>query len=201
MSIKAISTKFIFILCLFLSSTPIIAQPAVLDAKSVSLIQNQEGKDAPPDQPNMKTEEVASWLILVLKNINTYNYEDYQSKFQLAENFFTAKGWSKYMDDVKMSHNLDAVIERKMQVTATQVNQPNLIAEGTSPRVFPWLSPGVYYWTFEVRITNTYQVPPYDNENTYSMNLLCTVVVYRQPLAKNANGLGIESLQMKFLSE
>lgn len=167
----------IIIICVMLSS--------IILFSSASL-----GAPENPEQSNMKTEDVIAWATEAIEATFTYNFDDYQSRLQNAEKYYTASAWSAYMKALDLSQNTKALVERKQKVIAkvmtTGTDKPKLISEG--------LSGGAYTWKLEVPIKITYQMPPYNESNDSSSAQIVTITIQRQSLHQGYKGLAITDL-------
>jgi intracellular multiplication protein IcmL len=140
----------------------------------------------PIAQPNLTEAEVSEWAEQAVRAVYSYDYVNYRSQFQRAQQYFTNYGWTKYMNALIASNNVLALTQRKMVVMADVVSEPTLLTEG--------LLGGAYAWKFSMPILVTYWLPPYNDQNKFTNPLTVTVLVQRQSPLKGDHGLGIVQL-------
>lgn len=145
-------------------------------------------KIVPVDQPNMSTDDAAAWAVEAVQKAYSYDYVNYRSQLQSAEKYFTAYGWSKYVQALAFSGNLLALTERKQIVISQVVDKPKVLAEG--------ILNGSYAYKFQIPLLVTYWLPPYDDkpENRFSNAINVNVIVQRQNVLQGYQGLGIVQL-------
>lgn len=141
------------------------------------------------EQPTMSTQAVEEWTIEALVAATSYNYHNYESQLKIARKYFTADGWSGYMSDLSKSKNIEAITNRQMKITTKVTGQPKIVSDG--------LLSGSYTWIFDIPISITYHMPPYDEKSSFSNVYTAVVTVQRQPLQTSNNGLGIVELKIK----
>ena len=141
----------------------------------------------PTSQPNMTHDEISAWVVEAVQAAYSFDYMNYRAELQGSEKYFTNYGWSKYMDALKASNNLTAVIQRQWIGFAKVVDQPKLVVEG--------MLGGAYAWKFQVSILVSYLRPPqYDADSMRVDPLELTVLVQRQPVLQSYKGVGIVQL-------
>jgi intracellular multiplication protein IcmL len=137
----------------------------------------------PVNLPNMTNDEVISWVQDAVQTVNSYDFVNYRSQLQSAQNYFTSYGWEQFKQALKSSNNLNALINRKMIIQAQISGPPQIVTEG--------LLKGSYAWKISLPVLVTYRYPPYDGKSQYSNALTISVIVVRQDLLQSYKGLGI----------
>lgn len=139
----------------------------------------------PLSQPNMSTADVMAWTAEAVQAAYSYDYVNYGSELQASQKYFTTYGWTQFIRALTASNNLLAVKQRKMVVSASITGTPTILAQG--------ILAGKYAWKFQMPVTVTYLMPPYDNSEdaTFTNNLMLTVIVQRQSALQSYKGLGV----------
>lgn len=133
----------------------------------------------PLNEPNSSDAVVLQWANLATIAAYSYNFVNYRTELQAASEFFTAEGWSTFLDALQESNNLKAVISKKLVVTAVATRAPVILQKGV-------LS-GRYSWRIQVPILVTYQ-----SASEFSQqNLVVTMLVTRISTLNNPKGIGI----------
>ncbi len=133
----------------------------------------------PLNEPNSSDGVILQWANLATVAAYSYNFVTYRTELQSASDFFTAEGWSTFLDALKESNNLEAVISKKLVVTAVATRAPVILQKGV-------LS-GRYSWRIQIPILVTYQ-----SASEFSQqNLVVTMLVTRISTLNNPKGVGI----------
>jgi intracellular multiplication protein IcmL len=133
----------------------------------------------PLNEPNSSDGVILQWANLATVAAYSYNFVNYRNELQSASEFFTAEGWSTFLDALKESNNLEAVISKKLVVTAVATRAPVILQKGV-------LS-GRYSWRIQIPILVTYQ-----SASEFSQqNLVVTMLVTRISTLNNPKGVGI----------
>lgn len=141
------------------------------DGKIVPLI--------PLNQPNVSDYALLQWANTAIIAVNTYDFYNYRDELQRASDYFTPEGWQAYLKELQQSGNLDAVIDKKLIVTAVATRAPIISQQG--------LIDGVYTWVVKAPILITYKSANQYNQQT----LLVTLLIKRISTLTNPNGIGI----------
>lgn len=137
----------------------------------------------PLDKPNMTNDEIINWVTKAVEAVYSYDYLNNAAQLQSAQKYFTNYGWSEAMKSLTASNNLVGVINRKLIGIAKVVEKPKILKQG--------LIKGVMAWQLEVPLLVTYQAPPYDEKSKFTVPLILTLIVQRQPVLQSESGLGI----------
>ncbi len=133
----------------------------------------------PLNQPNLSTSALLQWSNTAAIAAYTYNFVNYRQALQEASEYFTPDGWAAFMDALKNSNNLDAVIAKKLIVSAVATGAPVILAQG--------LMEGRYSWKIQMPMLITYQ-----SASEYSQqSVVVTLLIVRIPTLTSARGIGI----------
>lgn len=144
-------------------------------------------QEVPLSQPNMPVDDVTAWTIEAVQAANSYDFVNYRAELQEAQKYFTNNGWSRFIQGLNRSKNLDGVIKRKLIGVAKVIGSPTLVEMGL-------LSNGIYAYKYVMYVLVTYMRPPYDNNTNFQNPLQVTVVVGRQSVLLSYKGLGITQM-------
>lgn len=141
------------------------------DGKLVPLI--------PLNMPNVSQAALLQWANTAVVSVNSYDFFNYRDQLQKASEYFTPDGWQAYLNELKSSRNLNAVIEKKLVVSAVATRAPNIVRSGVID--------GTYAWTVQMPILVTYQ-----SASEYSQqSLIVTLLIKHISTLTNPNGIGI----------
>lgn len=135
----------------------------------------------PLDEPNMSDQAILSWANIAATSVHTYDYVNYRQQLQAASQYFTTEGWQAFMNALQSSNNLDAVIAKKLVVSAVATGTPVKLQEG--------IIDGRYGWRVQIPLAVTYQ----SASETSVQNNIATILIVRIPTLTNPQGIGIAS--------
>jgi intracellular multiplication protein IcmL len=135
----------------------------------------------PLDQPNMPPSTLLQWANSAAIAAYTYNFVNYRQELQAASEFFTTDGWTEFTNALKASNNLNAVIDKKLVVSAVATGAPVILDQG--------IIDGIYTWRVQMPMLVTYQ----SASQTARQNVLVTMVIQRISTLNSARGIGISS--------
>jgi intracellular multiplication protein IcmL len=135
----------------------------------------------PLDQPNMPPSTLLQWSNSAAIAAYTYNFVNYRQELQAASEFFTPDGWTEFTNALKASNNLNAVIDKKLVVSAVATGAPVILDQG--------IIDGIYTWRVQMPMLVTYQ----SASQTARQNVLVTMVIQRISTLNSARGIGISS--------
>lgn len=129
--------------------------------------------------------EVIAWITEAVEAANSFDFVNYRTQLQTAQNYFVDSAWQDYMKALTLSLNLRTVIERK-EVWVSQLSQPPLVTrEGVVG--------GAYAWRYDVYVQESRLKPPqYKDIPRYFYKI--SVVVQRKPLLQSYKGLALLSM-------
>lgn len=133
----------------------------------------------PLDQPNQSDSSVLQWANLAAIASFTYNFVNYRQELQAASEFFTAPGWTQFLNALQASNNLDAVKAKKLIVSAVATRAPVILQKGPLN--------GRYSWRIQMPVLITYQSA---SQFTQQSNVV-TMLVKRIPTLNSPRGIGI----------
>jgi intracellular multiplication protein IcmL len=135
----------------------------------------------PLDQPNMPPSTLLQWANAAAIAAYTYNFVNYRQELQSASEFFTPEGWTQFMNALRASNNLNAVIDKKLVVSAVATGAPVVLDQGVVN--------GTYTWTIQMPMLVTYQ----SASNIATQNITIKMIVQRISTLNSARGIGISS--------
>lgn len=133
----------------------------------------------PLNEPNQSDSAVLQWANQAAIAAFTYNFVNYRDELQSSSGFFTADGWSQFLNALQQSNNLDAVKAKKLIVSAVATRAPIILQKG--------LLNGVYSWRVQMPILVTYQ-----SASEFSQqNNVVTMLITRVSTLNSPRGIGI----------
>jgi len=135
----------------------------------------------PLDQPNMPPSTLLQWANSAAIAAYTYNFVNYRQELQAASEFFTPDGWTEFTNALKVSNNLNAVIQKKLVVSAVATGAPVVLDQGNID--------GTYTWRVQMPMLVTYQ----SASQTARQPVVVTMVIQRISTLNSARGIGISS--------
>lgn len=135
----------------------------------------------PLDQPVVNPSELLQWASQAATAVNTYNFIDYRAAFQKAQSYFTADGWRNFENALRSSRNLEAVLEKKLVVSAVATGAPVIVDQGVINNR--------YAWKVQVPLLVSYQSA---SDNT-QQSVVVTMVISRVPTLNTPRGIAIAS--------
>jgi len=141
------------------------------DGKLVPLI--------PLRMPNISQAYLMQWVNTAVVAVNTYDFVNYRDQLQKASDYFTQEGWAAYLESLKASRNLNAVVEKKLVVSAFAKRSPVIVRSG--------ILDGIFTWTIQIPITVVYQSANASSQQ----DLVVALTIKRISTLTNPNGIGI----------
>lgn len=133
----------------------------------------------PLDLPNQSDSAVLQWANQAAIAAFTYNFVNYREELQASSGFFTADGWTQFLNALQQSNNLDAVKAKKLIVSAVATRAPIILQKG--------LLNGAYSWRVQMPILVTYQ-----SASEFSQqNNVVTMLITRVSTLNSPRGIGI----------
>lgn len=133
----------------------------------------------PLSQPNTSPSALLQWANTAAIAAYSYNFVNYRQELQAASEFFTPDGWQEFLGAIKETRNLEAVIEKKLIVSAVATGAPIILQEG--------LLNDVYTWRVQMPMLITYQSASQYSQQAVTVTMLIT----RVSTLYNARGIGI----------
>lgn len=133
----------------------------------------------PLNEPNQSDSAVLQWANQAAIASFTYNFVNFRDELQASSGFFTAEGWTQFLNALQQSNNLDAVKAKKLIVSAVATRAPIILQKG--------LLNGVYSWRIQMPILVTYQSA---SEFSQQNNVVTMLITRVSPL-NSPRGIGI----------
>jgi len=135
----------------------------------------------PLDQPNMPPSTLLQWANSAAIAAYTYNFVNYRQELQSASEFFTPDGWRQFIGALEGSNNLNAVIEKKLVVSAVATGAPVILDQKSIN--------GTYTWIVQMPMLITYQ----SASATARQTVMVKMTIERISTLNSARGVGISS--------
>ncbi len=133
----------------------------------------------PLNVPNQSDSAVLQWANQAAIAAFTYNFVNYREELQASSGFFTAEGWSQFLNALQDSNNLDAVKAKKLIVSAVATRAPIILQKGILNNRFSW--------RVQMPILVTYQ-----SASEFSQqNNVVTMLITRVSTLNSPRGIGI----------
>lgn len=133
----------------------------------------------PLNEPNMTHPALLQWANMAAIAAYTYSFINYRQELQAASAYFTAEGWQNFITALKDSGNLDAVISKKLIVSAVAEGAPVIVQEGELN--------GRYTWRVQMPMLITYQSASQKSDQ----RVLVTMLITRVSPLNSVRGIGI----------
>ncbi|BBB15110.1 Dot/Icm secretion system protein IcmL [Candidatus Rickettsiella viridis] len=133
----------------------------------------------PFDRPNLNNSTVLEWANTAATAAYSYNFVNYREALQRAADYFTQEGRQMFFNAVKSSNNLQAVIAKKLIVSAVATGVPVVLEQGVML--------GRYTWKVQIPMLITFQSASQFSQQSVTVTML---IVRVSPLA-SPRGIGI----------
>jgi len=133
----------------------------------------------PLDQPNLSNAALLQWANTAAVAVFNYNFVNYRQALQDASETFTPDGWKLFMDALKSSNNLTAVIDKKLIVSAVATGAPVILEQGVLI--------DRYAWKVQLPMLVTYQSASQFTQQPVTV----TMLIVRISTLSSARGIGI----------
>lgn len=133
----------------------------------------------PLDQPNLSTSALLQWANTAAVAAYTYNFVNYREALQAASEYFTPDGWSSFLSALQGSNNLNALITKKLIVSAVATGAPVVLQQG--------LLSGTYAWKVQMPMLVTYQSASQFSQQSVTV----TMLIERISTLSSVHGIGI----------
>lgn len=131
------------------------------------------------NEPNQSDSAVLQWANQAAIAAFTYNFVNYRAELQASSGFFTAEGWTQFLNALQDSNNLEAVKAKKLIVSAVATRAPIILQKG--------MLNGRYAWRVQMPILVTYQSA---SEFTQQSSVV-TMLITRVSTLNSPRGIGI----------
>lgn len=89
-------------------------------------------------KPLYSNQYILKWSAEAVIKSFSYDYINYKTNLENTSNYFTSHGWDNFMKALKMSGNIDAVITRKLSISAVVTGNPTVIQQGIQTNEYEW---------------------------------------------------------------
>lgn len=138
----------------------------------------------PLNQPYLSTPDLLQWVANVVPKSFALDFNHYNDQLKQHTRYFTANGWSSFLNQLNIYANYNNVQAYKMFVTATPDAAPFILREGVLP------DSGKYGWWVQMPVNINYsgfKPPP-------SLTLTLQMLVVRVSTLNNLTGVGIDNV-------
>ena len=133
----------------------------------------------PLDEPNLSQGALLQWANVAAVAVFSYDFVNYRENLQDASEFFTPDGWQNFMNALQDNDNLNAVLTKKLVVSAVATAAPVILQEGVLQ--------GRYSWRVQMPMLVTYQ----SASQVTQQNLTVTMLITRISTLNSEKGIGI----------
>lgn len=133
----------------------------------------------PFDRPNLTNATILEWANTAATATYSYNFVNYRQALQQAADYFTTEGRQMFFNAVKSSNNLQAVIAKKLIVSAVATGVPVVLEQGVML--------GRYTWKVQIPMLITFQSASQFSQQSVTVTML---IVRVSPLV-SPRGIGI----------
>lgn len=144
----------------------------------------------PLNEAGLNDNQLLQWATEAAVNAYTFNYVNYRKALQDLRIYFTKDGYVNFLKALKDSNNLDAVINKKMIVSAKPTGSPAILRKGL---ITEGPDKGIYRWIVELPMEINFQ-----NETTpIRQSIILTMTIVRVPSLESPSGVGITSFVIR----
>lgn len=144
----------------------------------------------PLSMPGLNDNQLLQWATDAAVNSYTFNYVNYRKALQDLRTYFTKDGYLYFLKALKDSNNLDAVITKKMIVSAKPTGSPAILRQG---QITEGPDKGIYRWVVELPMEINFQ-----NETTpIRQSVILTMTIVRVSTLESPSGVGITSFVIR----
>jgi intracellular multiplication protein IcmL len=133
----------------------------------------------PFDQPNLSNAAVLEWANTAATAAYSYNFVNYRQALQQAADYFTPEGKQMFFNAIKSSNNLQAVIAKKLIVSAVATGVPVVLEQG--------LVAGRYTWKVQIPMLITFQSASQFSQQSVTV----TMIIVRVSPLESPRSIGI----------
>jgi intracellular multiplication protein IcmL len=133
----------------------------------------------PFQHPNLSNSTILEWANTAATAAYSYNFVNYRQALQTAADYFTPEGKQMFFNALKSSNNLQAVIAKKLIVSAVATGVPVVLEQGVMV--------GRYTWKVQIPMLITFQSASQFSQQSVTMTML---IVRVSPL-ESPRGIGI----------
>jgi intracellular multiplication protein IcmL len=134
----------------------------------------------PLNEPLLSDERVLAFAAEAAPGAHTFDFSNFRAELQESSKDFTTRGFQSFIKALETSGNLDAVVKRKLAVTAVPTQAPVIVARG--------LVNGVYTWRLQMPMLVTFQ----SASEVVKDDITVELTVVRRPTTESPKGIGID---------
>lgn len=140
----------------------------------------------PLSEASLNDNQLLQWAVEAAVASYSFNYVNYRKALQDLRIYFTKVGYQYFLKALKESNNLDAVISKKMIVTATPTGSAIILDKGL---VKTGADQGIYRWQVQLPMVVNFQ-----SETTpITQYIILNMTIVRVPTLESPSGVGIAS--------
>lgn len=144
----------------------------------------------PLDQPSLSDNQLLQWSTEAAVAAYTFNYVNYRKALQDVRIYFTKTGYQYFLKALRDSNNLQAVIDKKMIVSATPTGAPIILRKGI---LNDGTEEGIYSWQVQLPMEIFFQ----SEQSPITQNIILTMIITRVPTLESPSGVGIASFVIR----
>jgi intracellular multiplication protein IcmL len=130
-------------------------------------------------QPNLSSASLLEWANTAATAAYSYNFVNYRQALQQAADYFTPEGKQMFFSAIKRSNNLQAVMSKKLIVSAVATGVPVILEQG--------LLADRYTWKVQIPMLITFQSASQFSQQAVTV----TMLIVRVSTLTSARGIGI----------
>ncbi len=131
--------------------------------------------------PILAPSKLLQWAHNVAVEAYTYNFVNYEQMIEQLKAYFTEEGWDYFENALQTTGDLNAVISKKLIVSAVSIGAPVILE-----RMFVG---GRFSWKVQIPLLISYQSP---NEQVQKP-VIVMMIISRMPTNKFPNGIAVAS--------
>ena len=132
-------------------------------------------------EPAISNSVLLQWAVDAAVANYSYNFVNYRSALQNAQNRFSPDGWSNFEAALRSTRILETVVSKKLIVSAVATGAAVIEEQG--------LLDGVYAWKVNLPLLVTYQ----SSVELTQQPLVITMIISRMPIVNYPDGIAIVS--------
>lgn len=146
---------------------------------------------APLSQPYLSNNALLQWATEAAHQAYTFNFVNYRRALQDTRLHFTKQGYQYFLKALQDSGNLDAVVNRKLVVSATPTSAPVMLRQGVVQNAD--VPGGVYSWTVEMHMNLDYS----SSTEQFTQKIILIMIITRTSILDSPDGVGIASFVVR----
>jgi intracellular multiplication protein IcmL len=136
----------------------------------------------PMKEPNLSDAALLQWATQAVVRTFSYNYVNYREALQSLRDDFTPAGWKDFVTAFNRADNLQAVIQKKLVVSAVPTGVPVIVEQG--------IRQGGYAWRVQFPLLVTYESASERSPQAFVVDVL----IIRLSTLQSPQGIGIHQL-------